>query len=255
MHTVHVRNITIGEGMPKICVPIMGRTKEELMKEVTALHALPVDLVEWRMDWFDAVESIEETVAMLQTLRNALKDLPILATFRSRKEGGEKEISTAYYVSLNQAIIASHEADLIDIELFTGAQEAKQLVRYAHEHNTLVIMSNHDFEKTPSCQEMLTRLQTMQHLEADILKIAVMPRCKQDVLTLLLATSEMKECYANRPIVTMSMGVDGVLSRVCGEVFGSAITFGAAKKASAPGQMRAEDLKTMLNLLHKGLVL
>ena len=80
-----------------------------------------------------------------------------------------------------------------------------------------------------------------------------MPTCKANVITLLQATNDMHENFADRPIITMSMAGTGVLSRLCGEVFGSALTFGAAKKASAPGQMGVEDLKTVLSLLHKSL--
>ena len=68
-------------------------------------------------------------------------------------------------------------------------------------------------------------------------KLPVMPQNKRDVLTLLAATEEMVTDYADRPIITMSMAGTGVISRLCGEVFGSSMTFGAAKKASAPGQM------------------
>ena len=99
----------------------------------------------------------------------------------------------------------------------------------------------------------MCRLHKMQELNADIPKIAVMPTYKKDVLTLLSATEEMYTDYADRPIITMSMAGTGVISRLCGEVFGSALTFGAAKKASAPGQMGVEDLKTVLELLHKSL--
>jgi len=90
----------------------------------------------------------------------------------------------------------------------------------------------------------------MQDMGADIPKIAVMPQSKKDVLTLLAATEEMTSCYADRPIITMSMAGTGVISRLCGEVFGSSMTFGAAGKASAPGQMGVEDLNTVLALLH-----
>ena len=88
---------------------------------------------------------------------------------------------------------------------------------------------------------------------ADIPKIAVMPQSKKDVLTLLSATNEMVEEHANRPIITMSMAATGVISRLAGEVFGSCLTFGAAKKASAPGQMGVNDLKIILETLHKSL--
>lgn len=116
-----------------------------------------------------------------------------------------------------------------------------------------VVASNHDFHKTPSQDEIVSRLCKMQELGADIPKIAVMPQNKKDVLTLLSATEEMVREHASRPIITMSMAGTGVISRLCGEVFGSALTFGAVGKASAPGQMGASELRTVLTLLHESL--
>ena len=123
----------------------------------------------------------------------------------------------------------------------------------AHACGVKVVASNHDFDKTPDKEDIVGRLRKMQDLGADIPKIAVMPQSKLDVLTLLSATEEMNRLYADRPIITMSMAGTGVISRLCGEVFGSALTFGAAGKASAPGQMGVNDLNTVLNLLHKSL--
>ena len=88
---------------------------------------------------------------------------------------------------------------------------------------------------------------------ADIPKIALMPFCKKDVLTLLEATLEMSEQYADRPIITMSMAGTGVVSRLTGETFSSALTFGAASKASAPGQIGVHELKQVLDIIHKSL--
>ena len=116
-----------------------------------------------------------------------------------------------------------------------------------------VVASNHDFDKTPEKEELVHRLCKMQELGADIPKIAVMPQNKKDVLTLLAATEEMASEHADRPIITMSMAGTGLVSRLCGEVFGSALTFGAVGKASAPGQMNAADLNTVLNLIHNSI--
>ena len=88
-------------------------------------------------------------------------------------------------------------------------------------------------------------------VSADILKIAVMPQNSRDVLTLLSATEEMTRLYAERPLITMSMGGTGLMSRLCGETFGSAVTFGAVGKTSAPGQIAADELAQVLELLHK----
>ena len=91
----------------------------------------------------------------------------------------------------------------------------------------------------------------MKKLVANIPKVAVRSIVRRDVLTLLCATEERYTEHANRPIITMSMAGTGLISRLCGEVFGSALTFGAAKKASAPGQAAVNDLNNMLQFLHE----
>lgn len=253
MNPVVVRGVKIGEGIPKICVPIVGQTREEIVEAGKTMKSAGADVVEWRVDWYEEVfdyAKVEETAA---DLRKALGELPLLFTFRTAKEGGEKAIEKDVYVELNQKAARSGFVDMVDVEAFTGDEAVHAIVETAHEAGVKVVGSNHDFHQTPEQEEIVARLCKMQELGVDIPKIAVMPVCKKDVLTLLSATEEMYTRYANRPIITMSMAGTGVISRLCGEVFGSALTFGAAGKASAPGQMEVEDLKTVLSLLHKSL--
>lgn len=253
MRKISVRDVVFGEGMPKICIPVMGKTLEGLQQEVADLAGLEYDVIEWRMDHFNDIMDTTKALEAVKYVRELLKDTVILATFRTSKEGGEKAISNEDYVALNQAIIKSGYADMIDVECFTGDEEVKAIVDCAHENNVVVVMSNHDFDKTPSYDEIISRLRLMQEKNADIPKIALMPTCKDDVLTVLKATNDMVEKYADRPIITMSMASDGIISRLAGEVFGSCLTFGAAKKASAPGQINVKDLKTVLTILNKSL--
>lgn len=248
---IEVRNVKIGEGMPKICVPLIGKNNRELIKEANLLKTFKLDIVEWRIDHHQDVEDINQMKEALKVLREALGDLPLLVTFRSKKEGGEREVSIDYYVELNKAIAESGMADMIDVELFTGDEIVKEIVDFAHSKNVKVVMSNHDFFKTPTKEEIISRLCKMQDLDADLPKIAVMPQETEDVLTLLSATNEMVTKHANRPIITMSMAGMGVVSRLAGEVFGSALTFAAAKVASAPGQVPVEKLVQVLEILHE----
>ena len=250
MNPVIVRNVKIGEGIPKICVPIVGRTREEIIDEAKEILRLPIDLVEWRADWFESVFDLEQVKHVLDSLREVLGETPILFTFRTAKEGGERAIDDVAYIALNKVAAESGKVDLLDVELFTGDAVVEEILNIAHKNQVKVIASNHDFEKTPKKEELISRLQKMQEMGADILKIAVMPKSSKDVLTLLTATEEMNKSYAEKPIVTMSMSEKGLISRVAGETFGSAITFGAAGKASAPGQIPAEKLRKVLEILH-----
>ncbi|MGX9756054.1 type I 3-dehydroquinate dehydratase [Clostridioides difficile] len=250
---VQIKNISIGEGIPKICVPIVGKTKEEIVEEVNDLKGLCLDIVEWRVDFFENVENIQQVKEVLNELRKYIPDTPLLFTFRSIKEGGQKLISKDYYTILNKEISNTGLIDLIDVELFMGDEIVNEIVEFAHRKEVKVVMSNHDFNKTPQKKEIISRLCTMQKLGADLPKIAVMPQNESDVLVLLTATNEMVQVYADRPIITMSMAGMGVISRLCGEIFGSSLTFGAAKKVSAPGQISVEELNSILHVLHKSI--
>lgn len=253
MNTVCVRNVEIGAGIPKICVPIVGQTKEEIIAEAQTFHSIPADVAEWRADWFEGVFDCFQVLDVLQRLREALGEIPLLFTFRTAKEGGEKSIEPEAYALLNFQAIQSGYVDLVDVEALMGDEIVRTTIDVAHAAGVKVVASNHDFSGTPDQADLVDRLRKMQDLGADLPKIAVMPQSKKDVLTLLAATEEMATLYADRPIITMSMSGTGVISRLCGEVFGSALTFGAARRASALGQMDVHDLSTILNLLHGAL--
>ena len=237
MNTIKVRDIEIGAGAPKIIVPIVGVTKEDIIAEAKTFDSIPVDMVEWRVDWFENVFEFDKVEEVLKELRDALGNVPIPEA----------------YAKLNIKAAQTGYVDFVDVEIFTGDEIVKKIIDGVHAAGARVIASNHDFFKTPAQSDIVYRLRKMQDMGADIPKIAVMPQNKRDVLTLLSATEEMVTDYADRPIITMSMAGTGVISRLCGEVFGSSMTFGAAKKASAPGQMGVEDLSTVLGLLHKSM--
>ena len=239
MNPVKVRNVEIGTGIPKICVPIVGVTREEILKAAETIKTTAADVVEWRVDWYEDIFDFAKTEETMKALREVLGETPILFTFRTSKEGGEKSIETDAYVELNQKAAKTGLIDLVDIEAFTGDDAVKAVVETAHECGVKVVASNHDFHKTPDKDEIVSRLRKMQELGADIPKIAVMPQNKKDVLTLLSATEEMASEYADRPIITMSMSGTGVISRLCGEVFGSSSRKGF--RAGTDGSRKSSD--------------
>ncbi|WP_102345090.1 type I 3-dehydroquinate dehydratase [Bacillus sp. Marseille-P3661] len=253
MSTLTIKNLTIGKGIPKVIVPLVGKTASDLFEEAKIVNDLNPDVVEWRVDTYEHVEDLDAVQITLKKIRNILTKTLILFTFRTHKEGGNKEISHAYYTQLNEMAISTQNIDLVDVELFNTEEIVTKLVATAKEHGVFVIMSNHDFAKTPPKEEIVSRLIKMHEYGAHIPKIAVMPTSVADVLTLLDATNSMKLKYPDVPIITMSMGGTGVISRLAGELFGSAFTFGAGKAASAPGQIPAADLRTVLEIFHKSM--
>lgn len=253
MNTVKLRDIEVGAGIPKVIVPIVGKTQQEILEKGRELANIPLHVVEWRADFYEDVLHKEKLLDTLRQLRAILGNIPILFTFRTLKEGGEKEISMQDYTAINTAVAQSGDADAVDVEIFSGDAVVAQNIEAIHAAGKVVVGSNHDFHKTPSQADLVYRLRKMQDMGADLPKIAVMPQNKADVLTLLSATEEMARCYADRPIITMSMSATGVLSRLSGEVFGSAMTFGTVGQASAPGQIPVEKLNSVTQIIHGAL--
>ena len=250
MRTIEVRGIRLGEGMPKICVPIVGQTREEIIKEAKSIVGEPADLVEWRVDWYEDVFDGQKVTVLLGELREVLGDMPILFTFRSKTEGGEKEIDEMTYSMLNRLAIDSGAIDLVDVEIYQVNEELDAILDCAHKKDVKVIGSSHNFEKTPEKEQLINTVCYMEKLGVDISKLAVMPQDARDVITLLEAAEEIVRDYAKNPVITMSMAGQGAISRVAGEVFGTAVTFGSVSKASAPGQINVRDLKKMLEIVH-----
>lgn len=249
METIRVKDIIIGQGLPKIAVSIIGTSLDEIIENIGAIPREKLDIVEWRADFFRDVFSIEKVLEALRIIRKKLIDMPIIFTFRTKEEGGEKEIDMEYYTLLNTAVASSGHVDLIDIQISLDEDIVKENIDKIHRENIFVIGSNHDFLKTPKKEEMMDRLKTMDRLGADILKIAVMPKDTKDVLDLLSLTDEMRKA-TQRPIISISMGKLGLVSRISGETFGSSLTFGAMGKTSAPGQISVEKLFYILHSLH-----
>ena len=253
MNTVWLRNVEVGTGKPKVIVPIVAASAENILEKARQLRNVALDVVEWRVDFFEAAEDHTAVLDTLAKVRAALGEMPILVTFRTKKEGGERTISMEEYTALNKAVAQSGLADAVDVEVFSGDDVVRENIANIHTAGVAVVGSNHEFGFTPPKEELIARLCKQQELGCDILKIAVMPKSRQDVLALLSATEEMCRIHARQPVVTMSMGAQGVLSRLCGEVFGSAMTFGAVGQVSAPGQIPAERLNAMLEMLHQSM--
>ena len=175
-------------------------------------------------------------------------ELPILATFRTKNEGGALELGEDEYLDLIATVVTNRLGDAVDIELFHNEERVKDLVKQAHNYNVVVIMSNHDFEKVPAKDVIEFRLKKMADLGADVPKLACMPPSADDVLTLLSVTNEAHKALPT-PIITMAMADLDKVSQIAGQVFGSCLSFGAIAKPSAPAQLSIEDLRNAENYL------
>lgn len=249
MKVCDVRNIKIGEGMPKICVPIVGETLEQIIETAWKIKFSVADLVEWRADFFEYINDFEKIKDVLKHLRDIL-EMPILFTLRTANDGGKTNIAIKDYVKINSEISSLQMADIIDVELSGGSENVKQIIDIARENDVKTIVSHHR-KDTPNKDEIVEMLKIMQDFNPDMVRIALSPKSNKDVITLLSAMDEMTENFAKIPIIAISMTNIGVITRVSQEMFTSSITFASMEKCSAPGQIGVDEMKTILRIMNK----
>ena len=267
---VRINELEIGSGLPKVCVPLTAKSETALCEETKNAKAAKPDLVEWRADFYEDLFEVSKTVEMAQKLKEILDDIPLLFTIRTKAEGGNVPISMMDYAELNFAAASEGKVNLVDVEVFSTdaemlgesvaeecklmiAEMKKNLIEKLHETDAKVIASSHDFDKTDSREILLKRFQAMEESNADILKMAVMPKCEDDVKAIMETTDKMRKEYTDKPLVSMSMGALGAISRIEGEGFGSSITFATVGAASAPGQIPINELREKMQEFHESI--
>jgi 3-dehydroquinate dehydratase-1 len=229
---------------------LVGKTSENVLLEAQELAALQPDLLEWRIDAYDKVEVKEDCLSVLKQIRTIIGEIPLIFTCRIDKEGGFKKISMEKRLELNTAAMDSGDADLFDVELCNDPFFIQTIKERAEQSGVKLILSYHNFTETPSEASICSKLSEAQAAGADICKVAVMPKDYGDVLTLLNATNRARKEIVKGPMVTMSMGPEGAVSRIAGGLFGSDITFAVGMLSSAPGQIPIRELKSAMDLLY-----
>ena len=179
---------------------------------------MPIDIIEWRADFYleDIIYNEESKINIIEISKSIKKitNKPIIFTMRSYKEGGK--LKSDFYnniIDIYKTVIKNKCFDLIDLEILTLKE-----------------------------RDIVYIINKMIKLKCDIPKVAYMPKNKKDVINLLEAVSEIKDF----PIIAISMGKLGIITRI----FGSVITFASAKSSSAPGQIEAMKLKYILDNLY-----
>ena len=98
---IQIKNLTIGAGIPKICVPLTGTTREKICQEAEDAKKAAADLVEWRADFFEELMNPEACQNVLEALAEILGETPLLFTIRTSEEGGNITISLEDHAACN----------------------------------------------------------------------------------------------------------------------------------------------------------
>jgi 3-dehydroquinate dehydratase-1 len=224
----------------------VGRTADAVRAEVQAIVPKRPDVIEWRVDYFQDIGNARTVIDVARAIKIAAGDIPLLFTRRSSKEGGEKiALGEAQVIELYREVCAARCVDLVDYELANGAEDLRRVRSASREFDIAMIASYHNFQATPPASELRAKFREAEREGADIAKVAVMPKSLEDVMALLEATLQGSR-ETSLPLITMSMGALGSLSRMMGVVFGSSLTFAVGQTASAPGQIAIEELRGVL---------
>ena len=155
-----------------------------------------------------------------------------------------------HFLELFKGAMESGDVDIVDIELCNEKEFIESVREMAGANKVALILSYHNFNNTPDEEFICNKLSEARKAGADIAKLAVMPTNYSDVLNLLTATNRARTGAVDIPMITISMGEQGGISRLAGGLFGSDITFGLGRESSAPGQMPIDDLRTGMALLY-----
>lgn len=240
---------------PKICIPVTAVTRDEITDTARQFSTLPAEMVEWRVDFFAGYE--REIPAVTKELKEILGKKELITTIRTTNEGGESNGDRFPYSETICKILSEGKTDYIDVEIHRGKEIVSAVVEEAKANGVKVIGSYHNFEKTPSEEELTAILEEARELGVDIGKAACMPAGTdeeqwEDVMRLLSATEKMSAAYPEFPLITMSMGKAGEMSRLYGGLYGSTVSFGCAGRASAPGQIELDAMTAVFDKIYAG---
>ncbi|WP_163327576.1 type I 3-dehydroquinate dehydratase [Desulfurobacterium thermolithotrophum] len=229
---MQIGTVTLGR-IPRVIVALNDvRLKENLEKA----RELKIDLVEARIDLLEKIN--EESVKLfLDTIANY--GFYTVSTLRPSWEGGNFSGSETERLKLFEKIVKHPATGAVDIELRSEILlDVKTLVKKEHK---VLIVSYHDFEKTPVEEEIEEIFHKAVEVGADVVKLAFTGKEKKDVARVCCTISKF-----NHPKIFMVMGESGKFTRVVGFSFGSLLTYTFFGKPVAPGQIEAEKLIKLL---------
>jgi 3-dehydroquinate dehydratase-1 len=250
--TIALRGRPVAGGrLPLVCTPLVARSRDALLGEVAAVLPKRPDLLEWRVDFYERIADFDEVVDVARAIRAAAGGTPLLFTRRSSAEGGERvPLAEPQVVELYRAVCASRCCDLVDSELSGAPGDLRAVREASRDAGIALVASFHDFARTPPLDALLEKFRAAERAGADVAKVAVMPTAVEDVLTLLEATARARR-ELTIPVIGLSMGALGAITRMFGWMFGSAVTFAVGQASSAPGQLPIEDLNAVLEVVRR----
>ena len=225
------------------CIPLISANRDELIADVEVGVANGCDFLEWRRDHFMAGELLtaEEEQDLLAEIKTRMPDQGLIYTYRSHLEGGVCETADEIRTAAIIAAIKSNRVDYVDVELNSEPAFLERITGALKASESQWLVSHHNFEKTPTTEEINAVFRAMEAAGGDVLKLAVMPQSIDDVRHLIQATLTYNE-KSQKPMIAIAMGSLGSITRIAPDLCGGSLTFAAGAGKTAPGQLSLEEI-------------
>jgi 3-dehydroquinate dehydratase-1 len=218
----------------KTCVSIAETTPKKL-NQTLKIALRKSDYVEIRFDFLKAEQ-------IPQVLENVKKDLKkIVCTLRPKTEGGKFDGNERERISILK-LIAEYNPFLLDVEFNTMKKE-KSLVKYLKTTKTNLLISGHDFKKTPNITELKKKLNQMSKYSSNV-KIVTTAKTTDDSTRVLQLYNKKGKIN----LIAFAMGDSGRISRILSLYLGSPYAYVSLGKPIAPGQFSVDEVKKIINL-------
>lgn len=229
------------DGKLYVTIPVMAFTMEELKEQAATAKENQPDMIEWRADALAGIDQEETRKEALTTIREIMGDTPILFTCRDFQDRGKQDLPYETKKEILEAAVTSGNIDVVDIEL-PHKEYIPKLKELAHANGVLLLIAHHDWENTPSNEEMEAIIREEYDLGADILKYSFAPQSYGDVARVAEVTLAAKKSWLDRPVFSISGGEKGMISRICGRALGTNLCFASIGKTM---QVHIADLRKL----------
>ena len=218
----------------KTCVTIAEKNPKKLYL-VLNKALKKSDYAELRFDFLKPSQIPEA----LELTKKKLKKC--VCTLRPKSEGGKFQGKEEERISILK-LIAEYHPFLMDVEFNTLLKD-KNLHNYIKKTKTDILVSWHDFKKTPNSSTLKKMYNKMGKFSKNVKIVtnAKTPADSSNVLSLYSYSSK-------KNLIAFAMGDSGRMSRILCLHLGAPYTYVSLGKPVAPGQFSLDQVKSILNL-------
>ena len=228
---------------PLICTSIPDDNQEEFLKNVKVAQERGSDIAELRLDFFKSIKDLDFSQII------STSALPLIITNRNKENGGLFTGDETTRLSILKKCITAKPL-FVDLELNMQVNTRDEMIQYAKQNEVKVICSYHDFNSTPTANQILETYDRVYNTECDLIKIVYTPKNNDDALRILEVINYIRN-YKTKPFTLFGMGKYGQSTRIFSPFLGSSLTYCSLNPDNNNGlyQLSLNDTKSTISYI------